>query len=179
MKSWQAIVVAVSIVGASLTPGAAQQTSPGSSPSSSSPTDQSTSPAPSNSTTGQSAASPGVRIEATSLIGSTVRSADGKDIGKVYQLLIDPQSGRVTSVVVSIGGMLGIGDKRVTIPWDAVKVGRDDRHVVVTTDQRILEPAPPKAEDRTRDQSTPSASPSTAGPSSPSNSAVPGVAAPK
>ncbi|HEY3068424.1 MAG TPA: PRC-barrel domain-containing protein [Methylomirabilota bacterium] len=152
MKSWQAIVIAASVVGASLTPAAAQQTSPGSSPSSSAPS-QSSSPN-----------QPGVQIEATSLIGSTVRSADGKDIGKVYQLLIDSQSGRVSSVVVSIGGTLGIGEKRVTVPWDAVKVGRDDRRVVVTTDQRILDPAPPKAEDRSRDQNTPAASPSTSTP---------------
>ena len=143
MKSWQALVIAASVVGASLTPAAAQQTTPGA-PS------QSSSPSPA-----------GVQIEATSLIGSTVRSADGKDIGKVYQLLIDSQSGRVTSVVVSMGGTLGIGEKRVTVPWDAVKVGRDDRHVVVTTEQRLLETAPPKAEDRSRDQNPPSASPPT------------------
>jgi len=166
MKSWQALVIAASVVGVSLTPAVAQQTSPGASPSATGPSSP-------------SASQPGVQIEATSLIGSTVRSQDGKDIGKVYQLLIDPKDGRVTSVVLSMGGTLGIGEKRVTVPWDAVKVGRDDTQVVVTTDQRILEPAPPRAQERSRDQNTPSASPSTSGSSSGSGSSGSGGAQPK
>jgi sporulation protein YlmC with PRC-barrel domain len=131
-------VSAVALVaGVALASGAAAQSSSTSTPSSS---DQSSSsPAPS-SPPGQSAQS-GVLVDTSSIIGATVR-AQGKDVGKVERLMLDPKDGRVRTVVVQQGGTLGMGGKSVSMPWESVKVGQDGGKIVVTAEQQMLEQAP-------------------------------------
>ena len=140
-------VTAVALVtGMALASGAAAQSSGTSSP----PSGSSSQPASGASSTDQSSASPaqssssaqtGVLVDANSIIGATVR-AQGKDVGKVERLMVDPKDGRVRSVVVQQGGTLGMGGKSVSIPWESVKVGQDGDKIVVTAEQRMLEQAP-------------------------------------
>ena len=80
-------------------------------------------------------------MDANSIIGATVR-AQGKDVGKVERLMVDPKDGRVRSVVVQQGGTLGMGGKSVSMPWESVKVGQDGDKIVVTAEQQMLEQAP-------------------------------------
>jgi sporulation protein YlmC with PRC-barrel domain len=101
-----------------------------------------------NSPAMQATSSPGVQVGSDSLVGSTVRSSDGHDIGKVSRLMIDPNEGRITAVVISTGGTLGVGGDTVAVPWHAVKVGQDQGKVIVTA-QQTLDSAP-KA-DRSKD----------------------------
>ena len=54
---------------------------------------------------------------ASKIIGTEVRNADGKKIGTVKDLVIDdPQSGRISQVVIAVGGVLGVGDKLFAVP---------------------------------------------------------------
>ena len=123
-------VTAVALVaGMALASGAAAQ-------SSSQPDASSTSPGPSS-----YSAQSGVLVDANSIIGATVR-AQGKDIGKVERLMVDPKDGRVRTVVIQQGGTLGIGGKSVSMPWESVKVGQDGDRIVVTAEQQMLEQAP-------------------------------------
>ena len=140
-------VTAVALVtGMALASGAAAQ-SPGTS---SPPSGSSSQPSSGASSTDQSSASQaqssstaqtGVLVDANSIIGATVR-AQGKDVGKVERLMVDPKDGRVRSVVVQQGGTLGMGGKSVSIPWESVKVGQDGDKIVVTAEQQMLEQAP-------------------------------------
>jgi sporulation protein YlmC with PRC-barrel domain len=110
-----------------------------------------------------SGASQGVQIQGSSLIGSTVRASDGKDLGKVHDVLVDAQEGRISSVVISMGGTLGMGGKQVTVPWNAVQVGRDQQNVIVTLQEQVI-PTAPRAQDHQRnDRAQPAASPSMSG----------------
>ena len=56
------------------------------------------------------------QLLARSLIGSTVVDAGGAQVGTVKDLLLD-KDGRTAGYVVGFGGMLGIGDKAVAIPF--------------------------------------------------------------
>jgi sporulation protein YlmC with PRC-barrel domain len=103
----------------------------------------------------------GVLIDSGSLIGSAVRDAQGKDLGKVSRLMIDPKEGKVQSVVVSMGGTLGMGGNSVAMPWDQVKIAQDQGRLVVTVDQQMLQQAP-KAQSG-GDKNSPSASPANTG----------------
>jgi sporulation protein YlmC with PRC-barrel domain len=87
---------------------------------------------------------PSVLVGSDSLVGSTVRNADGVDVGKVTGLMIDPADGRVVTVLVSTGGTLGVGANTISVPWSAVKVGQDRGKLVVTASQ-TLEAAPSKS----------------------------------
>jgi sporulation protein YlmC with PRC-barrel domain len=113
--------------------------------------------APSASTTGH-----GVEIASDSILGTTVRDAQGKDIGSVSKLMIDPAQGKVMSVIIKRGGTLGIGGKELAVPWSAVQIKRDqNQNMVVTLQQPLLEEAPARQDgrkDNGRDRS-PSASP--------------------
>ena len=42
-----------------------------------------------------------------------------------------PQSGRIQRVVVSFGGTLGVNEKRVEIPWEALTIGLGKKELVV------------------------------------------------
>lgn len=141
-------ITAVALVtGIALASGAAAQSSGTSSP----PSGSSSQPASGASSSDQSSQSPaqsssssaqtGVLVDANSIVGATVR-AQGKDVGKVERLMIDPKDGRVRTVVVQQGGTLGMGGKSVSMPWESVKVGQDGDKIVVTAEQQMLEQAP-------------------------------------
>ncbi|SMF81300.1 PRC-barrel domain-containing protein [Azospirillum oryzae] len=56
-------------------------------------------------------------VAADELEDAKLRSPDGKDLGSVSELIIDPASGRVAYAVVELGGFLGIGDSDFPVPW--------------------------------------------------------------
>jgi sporulation protein YlmC with PRC-barrel domain len=126
-----------------------QQTPPSSSsPSAPQATPSTPPPGPGGSQMGQQGQ---LQVDANTILGSTVRDAQGKDIGKVSRLMIDPQEGRVTNVVIGMGGTLGMGEKLVSVPWNSVKVGQDQGKVIVSVDQQVLQQAPRAAEERKKD----------------------------
>lgn len=96
------------------------------------------------------------------IIGTRIKNAEGKDIGEIDRLMIDPQSGKVSHVVVGLGGFLGVGEKKVVVPWSDLKFGAaaDGKKAVITMDQAKLENAP-RYERSARAERSPSASPST------------------
>jgi sporulation protein YlmC with PRC-barrel domain len=86
-------------------------------------------------------ASQAVLIGSDSLVGSEVRDTEGRDIGKVSRLMIDPNDGRISSLVIAAGGTLGMGSNTIAVPWGAVKVGQDRGKLIVTA-SRTLDAAP-------------------------------------
>jgi sporulation protein YlmC with PRC-barrel domain len=91
-------------------------------------------------------------VDASSIIGATVRS-NGKDVGKVSKLMLDPNEGRITTVIVGMGGMLGVGQKDISVPWSSVKIARDGTRIVVDASQLPLEQSP-SASPRDSDKSS-------------------------
>lgn len=55
----------------------------------------------------------------TNVIGSKVVNPEGEFLGKIEDLVIDAGEGRVTAVILSVGGFLGIGEKLIAIPLSA------------------------------------------------------------
>lgn len=77
---------------------------------------------------------------ASKLIGSHVYAADS-DIGKITDLLIDREHAAVTAAILSVGGVLGVGDKLVAIPIGQIKIDGEARFVIDQSKQD-LEKAP-------------------------------------
>ncbi len=65
-------------------------------------------------------------VEASRVVGTRVRSADGRDLGEIDQLMIDPRSGRITHAVIGLGGFAGIGEQKVVVPWSEVKLRSEE-----------------------------------------------------
>lgn len=59
--------------------------------------------------------------------GYSVHDKDGEDLGKVEELLIDPDDSKVRFLVVASGGFLGLGEHKSYIPVDAVTRIEPDR----------------------------------------------------
>lgn len=94
---------------------------------------------------------------ASNIIGETVyngTSDDAENIGKVNDVVIGPD-GKVESVVVGVGGFLGLGEKNVAVNYGEVEWAErnGDRWLVVNTtkeqlqaqadfDRRVYDPAP-------------------------------------
>jgi sporulation protein YlmC with PRC-barrel domain len=57
-------------------------------------------------------------------IGQAVTNQAGETIGDINDLLFD-KSGRVVNVVIGVGGFLGIGEKRVAIPYTTLSITAD------------------------------------------------------
>ncbi|WP_109109016.1 DUF4142 domain-containing protein [Azospirillum sp. TSO35-2] len=70
------------------------------------------------------------------LMGKNVYGQDGKKLGDVADIILDPQSGAATAVILDRGGVLGIGAKQVALDYNLLN-SSGDRIVAsqVTEDQ--------------------------------------------
>jgi sporulation protein YlmC with PRC-barrel domain len=84
-----------------------------------------------------------------------VRGSDNRNIGKVEDLVVELQSGRLLYAVVSAGGFLGIGDRDVAVPPGALRASGD--RFQLDADRQKLEQAPQyqKAADRQSEMNSP------------------------
>ncbi len=80
-------------------------------------------------------------VDMRTLVGSPVMSSDGTEVGKVRQLLIDPEEGEIAYAVLVRGGFFGFGGESIAIRWDDLKTRWDKEKLVLTVDKEILEKA--------------------------------------
>jgi sporulation protein YlmC with PRC-barrel domain len=111
-------------------------------------------------------------VESRDLVGMHIRNDVDQDIGTVDNLLIDPKTGKVSHVVIGIGGLLGFGAKKVVVPWSDLQVAMttDGSTPIAKMNEAKLQAAPPYEQKASveRDRSSqPSASPATAPSSAP------------
>jgi hypothetical protein len=59
----------------------------------------------------------------TKLIGAAVYGPEEHAIGQIDELVVDEQ-GQVRAVVIGVGGFLGIGEKKVAVPFQALTMQR-------------------------------------------------------
>ena len=102
---------------------------------------------------------PGGLIEANWLIGTDVHDANGKAIGEIKHLWLDPKDGRVKDVIVSVGEKLGVGGRDKVVAWNDVKIAWKDQQLFATVDPTALRDAQQAQIDR--DDRGPAASPQT------------------
>ena len=57
------------------------------------------------------------------LIGATVYGPDNASIGNINDVLIG-NDGKIRAVVIGVGGFLGVGEKNVAVPLDALNISR-------------------------------------------------------
>lgn len=82
-------------------------------------------------------------------------SSDNK-IGQVADLLVEKE-GRIAAVIVSVGGFLGVGEKDVAVPFNAVRLIQKDQkwYLVMNTNKDALKTAPGFKHDKGKDRWVP------------------------
>ena len=91
---------------------------------------------------GGSANRPLERLTATSIIGDKVENADGEDLGKIDNLMINLHSGRIEYVVVEYGSFLGLGGKLFAIPFQELRVIPGKKAFLLSRDEEYLKNSP-------------------------------------
>ncbi len=78
------------------------------------------------------------------LVGTKVLNPQAEEIGEVKDIVIDSK-GAVAAVVVGVGGFLGIPEKLVAVPYDAIHIGdvvQASRIVILDASKDALKAAP-------------------------------------
>ncbi len=75
-------------------------------------------------------------ITASTVIGDKVKGKDGKELGKIEEIMMDLRTGTLTYLVLSTGGVLGIGDKFFALPLEHLTfdVGEKVFYIDITRD---------------------------------------------
>jgi hypothetical protein len=81
------------------------------------------------------------RRDAQLLIGRPVETPQRVRIGRADDVLFDSH-GEINAVVVALGGLLGIGERKVAIGRGALRISAEGRAVVVTMTPDQLAQAP-------------------------------------
>ena len=80
--------------------------------------------------------------KASKLIGMNVKNLQDEKLGKVDNFIVDLPAGRVTTVIVSSGGFLGLGDELSAIPPTVLRYNTERDTVVLDTTKEALAKAP-------------------------------------
>ena len=87
-------------------------------------------------------------ISANSLIGAKVENLKNENLGKIEDLVIEPEDARVSFAILSFGGFLGMGEKFFAVPLQAMRASTEDRTFVLDVDKEKLKKAPSFEKDR-------------------------------
>jgi hypothetical protein len=71
-------------------------------------------------------------LSASAIIGASVRDLRNEQVGRVYDIIMDARLTPQT-IVISLGGMLGIGGRRAAVPLSDVRLMRDGDSVYLAT----------------------------------------------
>jgi sporulation protein YlmC with PRC-barrel domain len=80
-------------------------------------------------------------LSAGTIKGDKVINNTGEDLGKIEELMIDLENGRVAYAALSFGGFLGMGDKLFAIPWDALSPRPHEHAFLLSIPKETLEKA--------------------------------------
>lgn len=76
--------------------------------------------------------------KATDILGKTVMSKQGEKLGEIENFAIE-EGGRIKYVILSSGGLLGIGEEKHTIPWSAFRAGEEENTLVANVTEQDIE----------------------------------------
>ena len=82
---------------------------------------------------------PGDSLTITDYYKHNVYDPSDNTIGEVSDVLVD-KDGQVTAVILSVGGLLGLGAKYVSVPFKALRLTEKDgkRSLVIDTTKEVL-----------------------------------------
>lgn len=72
-------------------------------------------------------------VKGNRLMGADVTNAGHEKLGDVDEVLVTTD-GRVSAIIVATGGVLGVGERKVVLPWERLRFSSQGSDLVVVTD---------------------------------------------
>ena len=72
------------------------------------------------------------------LFGTRVENPRGEGLGRIEDVMISADGGRIVYAVVSFGGVLSLGNKLFAFPWSALRVDLPRKKVILDLDKKTL-----------------------------------------
>ncbi|KTC99330.1 MULTISPECIES: PRC-barrel domain-containing protein [Legionella] len=94
-------------------------------------------------------------VNANDVIGAEVRNLQDEDLGKIEALMIDKLDGHVAYVVLSFGGLFGMGDKLFALPWSTFSYDKENECYIINISKERLKNSPGFDKDHWPDMSSP------------------------
>jgi sporulation protein YlmC with PRC-barrel domain len=107
---------------------------------------------------------PADAMTVTNFYKQNVYDPGDNKIGEISDLLVEPD-GKIPAVMISVGGFLGIGEKDVAVPFNAVRITKKDNktYLVLNATKDALKSAPGLKYDREKTTWVPDTSSGTVG----------------
>jgi sporulation protein YlmC with PRC-barrel domain len=89
-------------------------------------------------------------LRTSTIKGMKVYNNQGDRVGTLDELVIDIEKGQVVYAALSVGGLLGVGDKLFAIPWRefTYEVDEKDKFLRIDVNKDALKAAPGFAKDQ-------------------------------
>jgi hypothetical protein len=67
---------------------------------------------------------------ADTLLGKPVESADGEDMGRIVDVIVD-RAGTMRAAIIDFGGFLGVGSRQIAVDWRVLHFAKENMNRVV------------------------------------------------
>lgn len=81
-------------------------------------------------------------FRADNITGTDVRSPKDEYLGSVEDVIVDPNSGQISYLILAHGGFIGIGEDYIAVPWKQLQATPNMDVFVLNTTENALEKAP-------------------------------------
>ena len=78
----------------------------------------------------------------STLLGNDVVDSQGASLARLEEIVLDVSAGRIAYAVLSLGGVLGIGERLLAIPWEALRREPENRRLILDLPHDKLDKAP-------------------------------------
>jgi hypothetical protein len=72
------------------------------------------------------------------VLGKIVLDRSKSKLGKIEEIVLDKVSGQTKYIVLSFGGVLGLGNEFFAFPWKAFKYSKEDESFILNIDKHQL-----------------------------------------